>query len=78
MAKHRKVTTMGFSFNKALGAGVGGLVFGAVGPMLLGVLNFVHPIAGAFNPALGALVGLAAAAVTWFTPKNAPKTVERN
>lgn len=69
-------TGTGFTFNKALGAGLGGMVFGAVGPMLLGALNFIHPIAGAFNPALGALVGFAAAVVTYFTPKNAPAKVD--
>lgn len=61
---------MGFTFNKALGAGLGGLVFGSLGPMLLGVLQWVHPIAGAFNPVLGVLVGLAASAMTYFFPKN--------
>jgi len=62
---------MGFTFNKALGAGVGGVVLGTFGPMLLGLLHLVQPVASAINPALGVLVGVVVSVVTWFTPKNA-------
>lgn len=61
----------GFTFNKALGAGVSGVLVGALGPMLLGLLHMIQPVAAAFNPALGVLVGLVVSAVTWFTKKNA-------
>lgn len=76
MTKHRKVMTMavstggGLTINKALGAGFGGLVFGSVVPMLLGALNWIHPIAGAFNPILGAFVGVLTGVLTYFVPKN--------
>lgn len=60
----------GFTFNKALGAGLGGLVFGTFGPALLGLLHAVQPVAAGVNPLLGALVGLTVAAVTWLSPKN--------
>lgn len=69
--------TAGFTFNKALGAGLGGVMFGALGPMLLGALHWIHPIAGAFNPFLGLLVGGGVAVVTWLTKKNAEKVVEQ-
>lgn len=67
----------GLTFNKALGAGLGGVMLGALGPMLLGALHWIHPIAGAFNPILGLLVGGAVAVVTWLTPKNVEKAAEQ-
>ena len=67
----------GLTWNKALGASLGGVMFGALGPMLLGALNWVHPIAGAFNPVLGGLVGVGVFVMTYFTKKNAePKAVQ--
>jgi len=62
---------MGFTFNKALGAGVGGLVLGTFGGMLLGLLHLIQPVAASVNPALGVLVGVVVSVVTWLTPKNA-------
>lgn len=59
-----------FAFNKALGGGVAGAVLGTFLPALLGVLHLVQPVAGAVNPAFGALVGLGVAFFTWLTPKN--------
>jgi hypothetical protein len=63
---------VGFSFNKALGAGVSAGLLGTFLPALLGLLHWVQPVAGAVNPVLGALVGLGALVLTWLTPKNAP------
>lgn len=61
-----------FAFNKALGAGVAGGVLGTFVPTLLGLLHMVAPVAGAVNPALGAVVGIGVAVLTWLTPKNKP------
>lgn len=61
---------IGFSFNKALGAGVSAGLLGTFLPAVLGVLHWVQPIAGAVNPALGAFIGIGAAILTWLTPKN--------
>jgi hypothetical protein len=61
-----------FVFNKALGAGVAGAALGTFVPTLLGVLHVVAPVAGAVNPALGAVVGIGVAILTWLTPKNKP------
>jgi hypothetical protein len=61
----------GFTINKAIGGGLGGLVFGTFGPVILGFLHVIQPVAGAVNPALGALVGVLTFVVTYLTPKNA-------
>lgn len=61
----------GFSFNKALGAGVSAGLFAAFLPALLGLLHMIQPVAAGVSPLLGALVGLGALVVTWLTPKNA-------
>ena len=62
---------VGFTINKAIGGGLGGLVFGTFAPALLGLLHFVQPMAGAVNPVLGAVVGVLVFVVTYLTPKNA-------
>lgn len=65
----------GFTFNKALGAGVSAGLFATFLPALLGMLHMIQPVAAGVNPLLGTLVGLAAMVVTWLTPKNAePKS----
>lgn len=61
----------GFSFNKALGAGVSSGVLTTFLPALMGLLHWVQPVAGAVNPLFGGAVGLLVAGLTWLTPKNA-------
>lgn len=63
--------TGGFTFNKALGAGIGGVVFGTLGPWMLELLHFIQPVAAAVNPVLGVMVGVLTFVVTYLTPKNA-------
>jgi hypothetical protein len=64
---------VGFTWNKALVSGVVSFLLTTFVPALLGVLHVVGPIAGAANPAAGAIVGVITAALTWLT-KNATKT----
>lgn len=64
---------MNFTFNKALGAGVSSGLLSAGLPLLLDALNWIQPIANNV-PLLGLVVGVGTAILTWFVPKNAPKT----
>lgn len=65
----------GFSFNKALGAGVSGGLLATFIPALLGLLHMIQPAAAGINPILGVFVGVGAAILTWLTPKNAKSTL---
>ncbi len=67
-------TGVGFTWNKAGVAGIVSFLLTTFVPALLGVLHVVGPIAGAANPAAGAIVGVITAALTWLAPKNATKT----
>lgn len=61
----------GFTFNKALGAGVGGVVSSTFLLWLADALHFIQPMAAMVFPGFGLLVGFAAGVVTYFTKKNA-------
>lgn len=64
---------MNFTFNKALGAGVGSGLLSAGLPLLADFLNLIQPVAN-LVPGLGLLVGVGTFAITWLTKANAPKS----
>ena len=66
---------MNLTWNKALGAGAGGVVFGTLVPWVLELLHFMQPVAAAVIPGGGVMIGVLTFIVTWLAPKNAgPKT----
>lgn len=73
--KHRKGSFMKLTetMNKSIGAGLGAGFLSSALPLVLDFLNWIQPVAS-LVPGLGLVVGIGTFIITFFVPKNTPKT----